>query len=125
MLVKFDDSSSLTACQKGDLRIELLVDGVLCGLRYLPEAKYKAKGMEFEFTGYRTGRKEERKFVFNCLPDMGVSQQAQNEIPKNLPNHALRWIEQMDAQGKKLPLPPLTGELLSRHSVDPPLPVGP
>jgi hypothetical protein len=96
VVVTLHDPESLTPHLKGDIRVELLVDGVVCGLKYYREAKYKAKGAQFEFTGYRVGRTEERAFAFNPMPKMKV---AQEFTRGELQNYGLGWVQEMRAEG--------------------------
>lgn len=57
---------------RGDVRIELKIDGVVRGWRVLPQTKIWPKGVRVEFSGSRVGRTEERAFVFARLPpDVG------------------------------------------------------
>lgn len=53
---------------RGDVRIELKIDGVVRGWRVLPQTKIWPKGARVEFSGSRVGRTEERAFVFAQLP---------------------------------------------------------
>lgn len=53
---------------RGDVRIELKIDGVIRGWRVLPQTKIWPKGVRVEFSGSRVGRTEERAFVFAQLP---------------------------------------------------------
>lgn len=53
---------------RGDVRIELKIDGVVRGWRVLPQTKIWPKGVRVEFSGSRVGRTEERAFVFAQLP---------------------------------------------------------
>lgn len=53
---------------RGDVRIELKIDGVVRGWRVLPQTKIWPKGIRVEFSGSRVGRTEERAFVFAQLP---------------------------------------------------------
>ncbi|KAH8144298.1 uncharacterized protein LAJ45_11731 [Morchella importuna] len=53
---------------KGDVRIEVKVDGVVSGWRVLPQAKIWPKGTRIEFSGLRVARTEEMAFIFNSPP---------------------------------------------------------
>lgn len=53
---------------KGDVRIEVRIDGIVRGWRILPQPKIWPKGVRIEFSGSRVGRTEERAFVFSPLP---------------------------------------------------------
>jgi hypothetical protein len=119
VVVKLHDPALLPPHMKGDIRVELLVDGVSCGLKYFRESKYKAKGMQFEFTGYRVGRTEERAFAFNPMPKMKVAPEFTHG---ELQNYGLGWVQEMQATGNIGRV--LTGELHSLHSADPPQPDG-
>jgi hypothetical protein len=53
---------------KGDVRIEVKIDGVVSGWRVLPQAKIWPKGTRIEFSGLRVARTEEVAFIFNSPP---------------------------------------------------------
>lgn len=68
ILVSFDPDDHLPAYMGGDVRVELNIDGVACGLKVFKESKFRGKGFQHEFCGFRVGRTEERPFVFNQVP---------------------------------------------------------
>ena len=75
IVIRFRDPHKLMDYMQGDMRVELLVDGVACcGLKFYREAAIKAAaGFQLEFVGYRVGRTEELPFVFLPLPKMIVA----------------------------------------------------
>jgi hypothetical protein len=127
MVVDFQDPSKLPDYMRGDIRVELLLDGVESGLKYYREFKIKGKGFHLEFAGYRVGRTEERPFVFNPLPQMAFSQELHNVIRRRekieLHNYALGWVQEMHTQGNSEPTQ-MTDEVYLHRAVYPSTPVG-
>lgn len=70
IVVEFDADTERhsTNHPKGDVRIEVKIDGVVSGWRVLPQAKIWPKGARIKFSGLRVARTEELAFIFNSPP---------------------------------------------------------
>jgi hypothetical protein len=89
VVVNFKDPNELPDYMKGDMRVELMVDGVVSGLKFYRDFKLRGKGFNLEFSGYRVDRTKERGFVFNALPEtFGDSAEV-----KDLPNYGIDWAK--------------------------------
>lgn len=71
LTLTFGDPALLPEYMRGDMRIQLLIDGIPSGLKFFREEKLRGKGFVVEFSGYRVGRTEERGFVLNPVPEEG------------------------------------------------------
>ncbi|KAF8243791.1 hypothetical protein K440DRAFT_663893, partial [Wilcoxina mikolae CBS 423.85] len=131
IVMDFNDPRELLDYMKGDMRVELLVDGVPSGLRHFREFKIKGKGFHVEFGGFRVGRTDERLFVFTPLPKLVTAAPMRQgdfrgggpEAPKEIENRGLAWIEEALASGNPDPIQ-MTGEQYPHEGLCPPAPVG-
>jgi hypothetical protein len=131
IVMDFKDPTELLDYMKGDMRVELLVDGIPSGLRHFREFKIKGKGFHVEFGGFRVGRTDERAFVFTPLPKLVIAATGRQgnfegsrvEAPKEIENQGLAWIEKALVSGNTDPIQ-MTGEQYPHEGLYPPAPVG-